>query len=74
MASKTFSLIFSLLLITAFLCFTTTNATSRRLLIIPPGFDSSKSVARPHTGLVGAPLPPNKVPGHGSRRGAPPHA
>nr|GMD52230.1 hypothetical protein Iba_chr11bCG9930 [Ipomoea batatas] len=43
-SNKSFSLIFSLLLITAFLCFTTTNATSRRLYAAVEGLSSNQLV------------------------------
>nr|GMD15248.1 hypothetical protein Iba_chr07bCG14260 [Ipomoea batatas] len=67
MVSKSFSLIFSLLLITAFLCFTTTNATSRRLL-------GPNSPHEAGDGIVGIPAPPYKVPNNGSPKGDAPFA
>nr|GMD16830.1 hypothetical protein Iba_chr07cCG13190 [Ipomoea batatas] len=69
MARKSFSLIFSLLLITAFLCFTTTNATFRRLLG-PPTFIMHGA----GDGIVGIPATPYKVAGHGSPKGDAPFA
>nr|GMD16833.1 hypothetical protein Iba_chr07cCG13210 [Ipomoea batatas] len=80
-SNKSFSLIFSLLLITAFLNLSATNATSRRFYATdegaasaipppPPGF-SPKSDRR-YTTVVGASRPPPpeyRVPGHGSPGG-----
>nr|GMD06392.1 hypothetical protein Iba_chr06bCG15600 [Ipomoea batatas]GMD07980.1 hypothetical protein Iba_chr06cCG12360 [Ipomoea batatas]GME08176.1 hypothetical protein Iba_scaffold7321CG0020 [Ipomoea batatas] len=73
MVSKSFSLIFSLLLIiSAFLCFTTTDATSRRLYAAVEEFSPKSD--RQYTTLERAllrapPAPESNVPGHGSPGG-----
>nr|GMD21273.1 hypothetical protein Iba_chr07fCG12540 [Ipomoea batatas] len=81
MVSKSFSLLFSLPLITAFLNFSATNATSRSLYAtdegaasaIPPAPEFSPESDRRYTTVVGASRPPPppeyRVPGHGSPGG-----
>nr|GMD21271.1 uncharacterized protein LOC109161108 [Ipomoea batatas] len=74
MVRKSFSLIFSLLLVTAFLCFTTTNAAFR---LFGAHIDFSGTIPHPQEagdGIVGIPAPPYKVAGHGSPKGDAPFA